>query len=291
MEIKTAILQLVDSSVRSSAGYATVCREWQEIFEEKTFKQIQLSQRRLLGFSEIIRGRRRKLINHIWLRVEYPCYDCSRCRTCESKEEEYENSQILGQTIQNLFVILSRWTKPHDLNSKGLTLELCQFSPSDSKHVFKDHNFQHDPYSEHPARFRILADPEDMGPIFQFDMRHGWWGGVRSPSVWDVLDGPIRVSSAPAWSKQFNLPKVDVVTGLLIRQQYYRDFTPDTLSAIFKSLVALEHVMYERPTLTYPLITCLRLEYITRYKGRENIKSRLSLTNSTYSFIQDISTC
>ncbi|KAI1762197.1 hypothetical protein GGR53DRAFT_428997 [Hypoxylon sp. FL1150] len=273
-EIKTKILHLVDDPVTCTA----VCREWQEILETKTFKQIQLSQRRLGDFARIVQGRRRKLVSHIWLRIEFPRYDCRRCGEIESRKEENENSLILGHAIEGLFVILSNWKKPHDLNPKGLTLELCQFSPSDSEHTFKDHNFQHDPYSEPPEAFRMLAAPQEMPVGYQSDPLHSWQGGVRLPFSWPIMQSSIRVATAPACPAQFNPPEVDVVTGLLIRQQYFRDFTPITLAAIFKSLVALEHIMYERASVMYPGSNHIQRGHVMLHTGFKGTLSCLPET-------------
>ncbi|KAI1773514.1 hypothetical protein F4818DRAFT_452960 [Hypoxylon cercidicola] len=237
VEVKTAILQLVDNTTL----YATVCRQWQAILERKHFERIQLSRERLPDFAEIVQGPRRKLVQHIMLRVELAEYQCCNCWKRENPDEKEANSLLFKHALKSLFTILSNWERPGDLNDKGLTLELCVYSPSDSKHCFGRRRFEYDPYSEPPEAFRREAQ---IHLIYTDDSFH--W---RPASIHELQNASTRVTSPPEWACVSNddLPMVVVVTTFMIRRQYYRDISPNALADIFKSLVGLEHVIYERP--------------------------------------------
>jgi hypothetical protein len=64
------------------APFATVCREWQVLFETCTFRRLVLSDAASLGeFDAIIRHNETRLgyIRKLWLRVHLVKYECPDC--------------------------------------------------------------------------------------------------------------------------------------------------------------------------------------------------------------------
>jgi hypothetical protein len=52
------------------------------------------------------------------------------------------NDDIFSRAVWNLLIILSKWTG-FAQSRQGLTLELGAYSPSDSKHTFRDFHLEH----------------------------------------------------------------------------------------------------------------------------------------------------
>lgn len=80
-EVRLLILQTIagdpgDSKIGKKnrlAHYASVSKEWQEVFERKIFHRLQLSQSCLVEFGEIVRHQRR-FVKHIWLCIQLCTY-------------------------------------------------------------------------------------------------------------------------------------------------------------------------------------------------------------------------
>ena len=66
---------------------ASVCREWQHMFESWTFNRLTLDQDRLAGFDNFVsrNERRRSYVNQIFLSIKLDEYDCT---SCEKEEDE-----------------------------------------------------------------------------------------------------------------------------------------------------------------------------------------------------------
>ena len=259
-----------DQATSKTSAYASVSREWQAFFEKRHFERILLSLPRLSDFGRIVQGLRKKLVRHIGLQIKLTTYDCPSCRFIEHVTEVSLNNTAFVQTLTALFTVLSTW-EPYDLK-EGLTLELCIYSPSDSKHMFKDHNFEHDPYLDDNEEFRTLAAPRHMGPRFH-DPFHSWHNGYRSLQPGEEehflsnitrLQGhglyivPPAHNLDPPYSARRFLPKVNVVTTLLILRQYYRQIDPDGMAQLFESLPKLKHINYEPLESLFPPIKAYR---------------------------------
>ncbi|RFU32598.1 hypothetical protein B7463_g3736, partial [Scytalidium lignicola] len=154
----------------------------------------------------------------------------------------------------------------------GLTLELSAYSPSDSKHFFRDLRLDHDPYREPSKNFILFPDSKPIEHKFN-DRWHLWRQGHRVPISQDeenyLIHGITRLQGRgfyfkpppeglpndnddrPPHSASEYLPKVDVVTSFLFRRQYYRHIHPDGLSQLFESLINLQHIIYEPPKVLY----------------------------------------
>ena len=92
-EISLMILDIVaedyrfqSSKPRVRAGYATVCREWQPVFEQWNFQRLLLDQERICNLEEFTgKNRRRDYVEHLFLCVRLDEYDCA---VCQFKEDD-----------------------------------------------------------------------------------------------------------------------------------------------------------------------------------------------------------
>jgi hypothetical protein len=116
----------------SVARLATVSGEWQANIEKKTFSRITVTRRRLTTFGTMTR-RNVKLVKHLWFCIELPEYDCSQCEQYHSEEWHDRNNDIIEGSIRILFRDLSTW-----LSDRELVLDVSIYSPSDTKHHFKN---------------------------------------------------------------------------------------------------------------------------------------------------------
>jgi len=59
------------------ASYASVCQEWQEFWEKKTFQRLILDPERLLDLDRVVHSKNQQRIDHIehlWLRIKLEEY-------------------------------------------------------------------------------------------------------------------------------------------------------------------------------------------------------------------------
>src|SRR6266536_6060204 len=94
-EIRLMILEIVGEDYRfkselyTRAGYASVCREWQPVFEQRNFQRLVLDQERISGLEQCMGKKatrhRRDYLEHLFLRVRLDKYDCT---VCQSKEDD-----------------------------------------------------------------------------------------------------------------------------------------------------------------------------------------------------------
>ena len=95
-EIRSMILQIVVEDYRfkskgyARAGYASVCREWQPVFEERNFRRIIVDQERIVDFEKAMGNEatryRRGYLEHLMLRIKFDDYDCTVCQLKEDDE-------------------------------------------------------------------------------------------------------------------------------------------------------------------------------------------------------------
>ena len=157
---------------------------------------------------------------------------------------------------------MSSWRRePDHRKHRGLVLELGAYSPSDTKHDFRDFRLEKDyPYL-------TLKDFEEKGFSAYFaqekrkseenDAFHQWKDHYRvgHPTFESKkrLMGTRPLELSPeAGGRQWNrkwqrFPLVDAVTGLRLRRQFYRNISADVLSKLFdESLTQLVWIRHER---------------------------------------------
>ncbi|KAK2765372.1 hypothetical protein FQN54_008218 [Arachnomyces sp. PD_36] len=239
-EIQLMILETLAQDSRSDitgsrkvcfASYATVCKEWQAVFERRNFQRLTLDLECLKDFKKIAR-RQKKFLRHIWLRIRLEPYDCPDCMKPEGEQRLIHNNAIIAKSISQLFIILNTWEQNDDhWNDKGVTLEISAHSISDSQHAFKDFYFESDVYSE-------LVEEHNF-----HDPSHGWINGRRTstPGIKSIF----RILGKRETEPTFNVPDVNAVRSLLIRRQTRRQFGAVAFFQILNSLPRLEHINYE----------------------------------------------
>lgn len=217
------------------ASVASVCKEWQQYVEKRNFRRLKLQVSCLDDFERVVRrGERRGLIHHIWLDVELPEYSCHLCQREESCSWSNRNSSIISKGIWKLFRILSKWESAPELGRRDLTLELNAHSPSDSKHWFKNYYFTSDNKDNEDATSNCSS---------WHDPQHGWVDGqqVMIPPCPAVL----RLFGSIDLHFKEDLPRVDIITGFVVRRQLRRSLPPSSLLLLLKKLSGLESMTYE----------------------------------------------
>jgi dihydroneopterin aldolase len=82
-EVRLLILSNLAQAVLSDdndvlADYSAVCKEWQDLAERQLFKSLTISQRDMASFDRIVRGSRRKWLQHLRLHIKLPTYNSRR---------------------------------------------------------------------------------------------------------------------------------------------------------------------------------------------------------------------
>ncbi|TVY33901.1 hypothetical protein LSUB1_G007075 [Lachnellula subtilissima] len=222
------------------AGYATVCREWQPVFEQQNFRRLVLDYDRIGNLENFTaKNHRRGYLEQILLCVRLDEYDCSVCQTKEDDDRKDWNNYLFSSSLGELLDVLSQWTilEPspgrYGRSMKGLELELGAYSPSDCRHTFRDFHLEPNyPYQENREVQTYLDEAyhqriEQMGSFN--DQFHGWVEGRRDSESVICLEakqrlmGTLELKWGSGKSEPFiTLPEVEVVTYLLIRRQFYR---------------------------------------------------------------------
>uniref|UniRef100_A0A8H7K9M4 F-box domain-containing protein n=1 Tax=Bionectria ochroleuca TaxID=29856 RepID=A0A8H7K9M4_BIOOC len=98
---------------------AVVCQGWQAYFEKENFKRLILHQDDVSRFGKILaRHQRTSFVRWIWLRIELPTYDCSRCGTPESTDEDVANKYIFTNAVWDLLGTLSTWPRNKEIEQE-----------------------------------------------------------------------------------------------------------------------------------------------------------------------------
>jgi hypothetical protein len=141
-------------------------------------------------------------------------------------------SSIIRAITLKLFAVLSTWQP-----TNRLILELNAYSPSDSKHWFKNYHFG----LEHEGGGYLVQQQEVTTKCHE--PNHGWVHGqqVEAPRASAIL----RLFSPLCWSFPRNLPEAHAVTGLVIRRQLRRQIFPAALRLLWDRLPRLESIVYE----------------------------------------------
>lgn len=92
-EIRWVILEMVaeeysfKSEPYACAGYASVCRDWQPVFEQRNFQRLVVDQERIPDLERFIGiNHRRDYLQHLFLRIRLDEYDCTVCQSQEDHE-------------------------------------------------------------------------------------------------------------------------------------------------------------------------------------------------------------
>ena len=122
VEIQTHILEALVLH-GDSARYASICRAWQRIIEQRIFACIKVTQSRLAGFSDI-GHRHRHFVKCIWFSIEPSDYHCPHCGGVGFYNWQV-SSKTIRKAIQDLVIQLSMWEP-----SGSLLLDISVKAPS-----------------------------------------------------------------------------------------------------------------------------------------------------------------
>ncbi|KAM0339388.1 hypothetical protein ACHAPU_010953 [Fusarium lateritium] len=222
-EVRRIILDLV--SCQKGWGSATVvCKEWQSFIAAKNLRRLELDQNNVHGLAIIIE--QRHLVREIFLNIELPRITCyTRVRAIPTR---VTMSKILKSALRGLFWVLATWDP-----TNRLTFELNAYSPTDSRHWFKNHLFGFD-HEDDENFIEWHADISD----------HGWLNGkqvVASPTY--ALRQLFNHFSPDSMIKK--MKPVPIIKALVIRRQMRRQIHPELLSEIVRPLTQLESIAYE----------------------------------------------
>lgn len=191
------------------AGYATVCREWQPVFEEVNFNTLKIQTNDLPKFDTILHddSTRRKWLRHLHLRIKLRKYKKQLARVPETEQEQVENNLVFTHSIWDLFEILAKW----DIGqTSGINLELSVFSPGDRKNLFGEAGLGQD----------------GVNRFFDSDL---------------TLD----LTSKHEMAGPHGFPEVEIISGLSILRRSRRNIDPRALLHILLSLPRVVRVQFE----------------------------------------------
>ncbi|CRK38565.1 hypothetical protein BN1723_015354 [Verticillium longisporum] len=202
---------------------ASVCREWQHIIATENLRKLELRSSCLESFGRLM-TMQRDFVRHIWLNIEVQQYKCPHFPFSRL------NGPLIVAAIRKIFSILSKW-KP----GQELTLELHAYRPSDLGYYFKGFYFATD----------AEGDVSSGAP-------HPRWHHPR-PRWFDRFNfgTPSRKAISGLFDQitldfgQQRLPRVKVVTRLVVRRHLRRRLSYWSLKPVLESLCGLRHMVYE----------------------------------------------
>lgn len=220
MHILQALVLLEDS-----ARYASICRAWQTIIEQRNFARLKVTRSRLAGFSDI-GYRHRHLVKYIWFSIEPSEYDCPHCGGVRNNNWHQVSTKTIRKAIQDLVIQLSTWEP-----SGSLLLDISVKAPSALRHSSSTLQYGPGVISE-PKKAKIvqcshwLHDTSFQGPVaYLFN------------KTTDV--------SEPEPEPRQEMPKARAVTSLLLRRQSRRPWKPEALEKLLDLLPEVHEIHYE----------------------------------------------
>lgn len=246
-EIRLVILDLLlHTDGRKLSRLAVVSREWQTVVERHNFARLRLTPSCLTEFPSKTR-RNRHLVGYIWFCLELEKYDCGSDMSSTLMLSRADVA-ILASGFRNLFSTLSTWGP-----DSGILLDISVYSPSDSEHWMQYSPLRPDiPLDECGRSQDMEQAPLPNAVRYEDDWIVGnedcvcrlsstlskCFGVIGNED--SVFDGEEK--EALWWQ---GLPLVPAVTGILLRQQTRRQWSPITLAHIFSRLPRLQEIYYE----------------------------------------------
>ena len=243
VEVQTHILETLVIH-GGSARYASVCRAWQIIIEQRLFARLRVTRLRLADFSDI-GYRHRHLVKYIWLSIEpseyhYP-YQCPHCGGVAANNWHHVPSKTIRKAIQDLVIQFSRWEP-----SGSLLLDISVKAPSGLMH--SSSFMQYGP--------PVIPEPKKDKVI---QCSH-WLHDRNLQEVAASLTPRTTNVSEPEPKPSRKIPKARAVTSLLLRRQTRRLWKSEALEELLELLPEVHEIqyepwrdwrrMYERPTNT-----------------------------------------
>ena len=188
------------------------------------------------------------------------------------------NSRTFSTAVWKLMRILSKWpTHTHRDGKTGITLELAVFSPSDSQHAHKDFRLEQN-YPYHETRdidrtfdaYKLRRAETESSSDHVNSPDHSW---VHADPQKE-LGAKVRLLGLLQYYLKDSLvsqgfPTVKVVTGLLIRRQFYRKIPAQCVSTLlYEVCPCIEWFRHEGWHYVHPkLQSTYQNRKSTRYHG------------------------
>ena len=210
-----------------SARYASICRTWQTIIEQKNFTCLKVTQSRLAGFSDI-GYRHRHLVKCIWFSIEPSDHHCPDCGGVVVYNWHQVSSKASRKAIQDLVIQLSRWEPSGslllDISVKGLSglthpSGLVQYGPPVVSEPKEDKVIQCSHRLHHDKNLHILTT------YYLFN---------KTTNVHEPEPKPSQ-----------EMPKARAVTSLLLRRQTRRAWKTEALEELLDLLPEIHEIHYE----------------------------------------------
>ena len=224
VEIQTHIL---DALVLhgDSARYASICRAWQTIIEQRIFACLKVTRSRLAGFSDI-GYRHRHLVKSIWFSIEASESRCPHCGGLWALNWHQVSSKTIRKAIQDLVIQLSRWE-----SNGSLLLDISVKAPSGLMHSSSIIQYGPPVISE-PKKDKIipcthwLHDPD-----------------LQSMAAYILYKHTNVRGTEPELSQE--IPKARAVTSLLLRRQTRHPWKSEALEELLNLLPEVHEIHYE----------------------------------------------
>ncbi|KAH7176877.1 hypothetical protein EDB81DRAFT_898368 [Dactylonectria macrodidyma] len=259
LEIRLLILQSVITECRgikqaahgqkstSLASLASVCKDWQALFERHTFRRLDLDDKDLMSFANLTGGKniaRLDYIRQLWLRIELSAYTCLSCHKQEAESTIIKNRLIFKSSFTLLLHVLSRWTPNRD---GGLTLEISAHSPSDTEHYYR--NLLDFDRQKH---FHLEEDLQRSPGLVEYTrQRQAELNSRKNRHRLRLTLGAAQrfQGAALALNSWRPLPVTPIVKGLCLRPHFFRGIALRTLGKIFRdSFINMTSFRFERWT-------------------------------------------
>ena len=224
LEIQTHILEAL-VLYEDSARYASVCRAWQTIIEQRIFARLKVTQSRLAGFSDI-GYRHRHLVKYIWFSIEPSEYHCPHCGGVGFYTWHHVSTKTIRKAIQELVIQLSIWAP-----SSSLLLDISVKAPSALRH--SSSTIQYGP--------GVISEPKKAKIIQCSHLLHD--ATVQEAAAGLINRTNIVREPEPIPSRR--MPKARAVTSLLLRRQNRRLWKSEALEELLDLLPEVHEIHYE----------------------------------------------
>lgn len=184
-----------------AAQYAGVCREWQDLVERWTFRNLRLDRARLADVDRILCRRRQAYVCTVDFNVELEPYGREVYGEFETAEENARNSSLFSETLRLFFDVFSRWAPGSNgvhRGRAGILLCITAFSPSDVGRCGEAEMSRR----KQDVENRDFLDDRYIHSILQ--LLPAATGLPVVESVSELISGKGRHISAPAWALIIN---------------------------------------------------------------------------------------
>ncbi|KAF4955242.1 hypothetical protein FSARC_11915 [Fusarium sarcochroum] len=223
------------------SNYARVCKGWQSIVEQESFRHLTLHASDIECFERHVRPHRRGYVKHILLEI---CIeDCYDRRPLNPGYTDRKNSTTFTLAVWRLWQVLVTW-KDH-----RLTVELGILSSFERRlaSLHNEENYWPKPWSlaqDQGGNLSMIPHIDHLA-TFNLPPTDGMfiigWNWQRSGLLGRA---PVEFNSNTLLGR--DLPKVEVIARLLIRRRYFCNVSPNTLAQIFGSAPYTEVIHVER---------------------------------------------